>query len=77
MRTELESLAVFGETTLGWDEQTPPNETVDHGGRRFPEDRGFGVPDPRAPASRSHPTRSGSAGTSRPTPAGRQRAPAQ
>ena len=52
MRTELESLVVVGETTVGWDARTPPNETVDHAGNPFPEDRGFGVPDPRAPASR-------------------------
>lgn len=53
LQTELASLAVFGETTVGWDERTPPNETVDHDGKPFPEDRGFGVPDPRAPARRS------------------------
>ncbi len=53
LQTELASLAVFGEITVGWDERTPPNETVDHDGKPFPEDRGFGVPDPRAPARRS------------------------
>ncbi len=53
MQTELESLSVYGETSVGWDERTPTNETVDHDGSPFPDDRGFGVPDPRAPARRS------------------------
>ena len=52
MQTELEGLAVYGETRVGWDERAAPNETVDHDGNLFPEDRGFGVPDPRAPARR-------------------------
>ena len=43
---------VFGKSTVGWDEHTPPNETVDADGNPFPTDPGFGVPDPRAPKHR-------------------------
>ena len=49
---ELATLEVHGETAVGWDETTPVNETVDDNGRPFPEQRGFGVPDPRAPGRR-------------------------
>ena len=54
---ELETLQVHGDTAVGWDENTPVNETVDaHGNplpaERGPGERGFGVPDPRAPARR-------------------------
>ena len=45
---ELDGLAVHGETTVGWDENTPPNETVDEDGQPFPIDSGFGQPDPRS-----------------------------
>ena len=45
-------LSVFEKTTIGWDEHTPPNETVDADGNPFPIERGFGVPDPRAPSRR-------------------------
>jgi hypothetical protein len=51
---ELTHLAVHGETDVGWDERTPPNETVDDDGNPFPADRGFGVPDPRAPKRRAY-----------------------
>lgn len=49
---ELAALEVHGETAVGWDETTPVNETVDENGCPFPEQRGFGVPDPRAPGRR-------------------------
>ncbi len=49
---ELDGLAVHGETTVGWDENTPPNETVDEDGQPFPIDSGFGQPDPRSPTRR-------------------------
>lgn len=52
--SELESLAVYGESDVGWDEHTLPNETVDLDGNLNPEDRGFGKPDPRAPSSRRY-----------------------
>jgi ectoine hydroxylase-related dioxygenase (phytanoyl-CoA dioxygenase family) len=50
---ELDELRVVGETTIGWDAGTPPNETVDAEGNPFPADPGFGQPDPRAPTRRS------------------------
>ena len=53
-REELATLEVFGETTVGWDAATPVNETVDQHGVPFPEQRGFGVPDPRAPSQRAY-----------------------
>ena len=49
---ELETLEVYGETDVGWDEHTPVNETVDEDGNPFPGRPGFGVPDPRAPSRR-------------------------
>ena len=49
---ELDGLAVHGETTVGWDENTPPNETVDEDGQPLPIDKGFGQPDPRSPKRR-------------------------
>ena len=49
---ELETLAVYGDTTVGWDEHTPVNETVDEEGNPSPPRKGFGVPDPRAPGVR-------------------------
>ena len=51
---ELATLQVYGPTTIGWDASTPINETVDDAGNPFPTDRGFGVPDPRAPAQRQY-----------------------
>lgn len=54
VREELATLEVFGETTVGWDAATPVNETVDQHGVPFPDQRGFGVPDPRAPSTRAH-----------------------
>ena len=52
VRQELATLQVFGETAVGWDAATPVNETVDEHGSPLPEQRGFGVPDPRAPGAR-------------------------
>ena len=49
---ELETLRVWGETAVGWDANTPVNETVDEHGNPFPSKPGFGVPDPRAPKRR-------------------------
>ena len=45
---------MHGKTMVGWDEATPPNETVDDDGLPSPSDPGFGVPDPRAPSRRSY-----------------------
>ena len=49
---ELAALTVHGDTAVGWDAATPVNETVDQHGNPAPEQRGFGVPDPRAPSRR-------------------------
>lgn len=49
---ELETLAVHGDTAVGWDAATPVNETVDEHGNVPPEQRGFGIADPRAPKRR-------------------------
>jgi hypothetical protein len=54
MQGEFDNLKVLGETNVGWDAATPPNETVDADGRPFPLERGFGVPDPKAPAHRMY-----------------------
>ncbi len=51
---ELESLSVCSPCDIGWDRQTPPNETVDAEGNPFPEERHFGVPDPCCPSLRVH-----------------------
>ena len=47
-----ESLLVWGETDVGWDAQTPVNETLDEDGNSLNKQRGFGVADPRAPEAR-------------------------
>jgi hypothetical protein len=47
-------VSVVGETDLGWDVRTPPNETVDADGNPSPMEPGFGVPDPNAPATRRY-----------------------
>ena len=49
---ELETLNVWRETAVGWDAATPVNETVDEDGNPPPDQRGFGVADPRAPKRR-------------------------
>ena len=52
MSDELAALEVFGDSAVGWDAATPVNETVDENGAPAPEERGFGIPDPRAPSRR-------------------------
>ena len=52
LKPELESLQVYGDTLVGWDENTPPNETVDADGNVNPSHRGFGVSDPNTPNHR-------------------------
>ena len=49
---ELDALSVYGDTDVGWDANTPVNETVDDKGVPSPPKPGFGVPDPRAPKQR-------------------------
>ena len=48
MNKELETLAVYGETSVGWDEHALINETVDEHGKPSPSASGFSVPDPPA-----------------------------
>ncbi len=50
---ELASLQVTGPSLVGWDAATPVNETLDAAGNANPEERGFGVADPNAPARRA------------------------
>ena len=52
LEPELESLQVYGDTLVGWDENTLPNETVDADGNVNPSHRGFGVSDPNTPNHR-------------------------
>ena len=47
-----DSLLVWGDTEVGWDANTPINETVDENGDVPDAKRGFGVADPRAPKAR-------------------------
>ena len=47
-----ESLLVWGETDVGWDANTPINETLDENGNVPDAKRGFGIADPRAPTAR-------------------------
>jgi len=49
---ELDNLKIFGETSVGWDAATPPNETTDEEGRPYIPDVKTGQVDPRAPARR-------------------------
>ena len=49
---ELIEMQVYGETQVGWDENTPVNETVDADGNVPPGNRGFGVADPYSPKRR-------------------------
>jgi hypothetical protein len=51
---ELSGLTVHEPTAVGWDERSLPNETVDEQGILFPHERGFGVPDGRAPSVRRY-----------------------
>ncbi|MFP6809156.1 MAG: phytanoyl-CoA dioxygenase family protein [Pseudomonadales bacterium] len=50
-QSELENLKVYGETLVGWDEKTVPNETVDEHGN-FTSSSGFAIHDPSAPPRR-------------------------
>ena len=47
-----ENLLVWGETEVGWDANTPINETLDEDGNALDKNRGFGVSDPYAPDAR-------------------------
>ena len=50
--SELENIQVYGDSTVGWDANTPVNETVDEHGEPVRESRGFGIHDPGAPPRR-------------------------
>ena len=51
LQTELDSLTVHQETLVGWDEHTPPNETLDQYGNLLASNRGVvPVPDNRSPS---------------------------
>lgn len=50
---ELDDLKVYGETTIGWDENTRPNETVDENGQPIPIEK-FVQHDPHCPSRRVH-----------------------
>jgi len=53
LHSELEGLIVHGETPVGWDENTPPNETLDQYGNLSASNRGVvPVADPRSPSRR-------------------------
>lgn len=52
MPSELDSLKVYGETSVGWCPLTPPNETVDENGDPIVAHTVFSAPDPRAPSRR-------------------------
>src|SRR5271154_1875296 len=49
---ELDTLKVFGETSVGWCALTQPNETVDEHGNPSMRHNRFRAPDPRAPGQR-------------------------
>ena len=49
--SKLEDFKVYGETTIGWDENIPPNETVDENGNLKPGG-GFSQHDPNSPSRR-------------------------
>ena len=53
LQAELDSLTVHQETLVGWDENTPPNETLDQYGNLLASNRGVvPVPDNRSPKHR-------------------------
>ena len=54
LTAELKEMQVYGETRVGWDENTPVNETIDSDGNLLPSNRGFGVADPNSPKRRVH-----------------------
>ena len=50
LQAELDGLTVHCETLVGWDENTPPNETLDQYGNLLARNRGVvPVPDNRSP----------------------------
>ena len=51
MASELDNLKVYGETEVGWDENTPPNEKLDGKGNVIPADD-LHREDPFAPSRR-------------------------
>jgi len=51
---ELETMTVHRETSVGWDEQSLTNETVDEDGNHFIDRPGFAAGDPRAPLRRNY-----------------------
>ncbi|MBV7339718.1 phytanoyl-CoA dioxygenase family protein [Chloroflexi bacterium TSY] len=53
LQSELEGLTVYRETTVGWDEHTPPNESLDQYDELVGTNRGIvPVSDPRSPSRR-------------------------
>ena len=53
LQAELDGLTVHRETLVGWDENTPPNETLDQYGNLLARNRGVvPVPDSRSPNRR-------------------------
>ena len=53
LQAELDSMTVHQETLVGWDENTPPNETLDQYGNLLARNRGVvPVPDNRSPKCR-------------------------
>ena len=53
LQAELEGMTVHQETGVGWDENTPPNETLDQYGNLLAQNRGVvPVPDNRSPKRR-------------------------
>jgi hypothetical protein len=53
LQAELDSMTVHQETMVGWDENTPPNETLDQYGNLLASNRGVvPVPDNRSPKRR-------------------------
>ena len=53
LQAELDGLTVHCETLVGWDENTPPNETLDQYGNLLARNRGVvPVPDNRSPNRR-------------------------
>ncbi len=55
LQAELDSMTVHQETLVGWDENTPPNETLDQYGNLLARNRGVvPVPDNRSPKRRMY-----------------------
>ena len=49
---ELETMTVYRETSVGWDEKSLANETVNEDGDYFIDRPGFAAGDPRSPKTR-------------------------